>query len=101
MFVLDLDSYSSIRQRCQPALFRKGIRILQVVKCCYALSCVIISTVELVLITDTWLQEDAGILENIALLLDILQGVKDLVDRREKGVNKEHQQAFNRVPFLI
>ena len=43
------------------------------------------------------IQEDAGILENIALLLDILQGVKDLVDRREKGVNKEHQQAFNRV----
>ena len=57
---------------------------------CYALT-----PVETV--NDSSLQEDAGILENIALLLDILQGVKDLVDRREKGVNKEHQQAFNRV----
>lgn len=46
------------------------------------------------------IEEDAGILENIALLLDILQGVKDLVDRREKGVNKEHQQAFSRVQQL-
>ena len=45
-------------------------------------------------------QEDTGILENIALLLDILQGIKDLVDRREKGVNKEHQQAFSRVSVL-
>lgn len=45
-------------------------------------------------------QEDCQILDNISYLLDVLQGMKDLVDRRERGVNKEHALAFNRVQQL-
>jgi sorting nexin-8 len=49
---------------------------------------------------DKAVQESEGLVENISMLLALVNAYQDLVDRREKGVMREHQAAIARMQTL-